>query len=51
MYGPRILAWLDSSAFLDIVVLGVVLGAALTALSIMKLYKSSRAYLHSRRAA
>jgi membrane protein YqaA with SNARE-associated domain len=51
VYGRRILAWLDSNAFLDVVVVVAFLGAALTALSIVKLYRSSRGRVRSRRAA
>jgi len=51
IYGRRILGWLDSKAFLDFVVLSVFLGAVLTALSIVKLYRSSRGPVGSRRAA
>ena len=43
--------WLDSNAFLDIIVLGALLRAALTMLSIAKLYRSSRDPARSRRAA
>jgi membrane protein YqaA with SNARE-associated domain len=51
IYGRRILGWLDSKVFLDFVVLSVFSGAVLTALSIVKLYRSSRGPVGSRRAA
>jgi membrane protein YqaA with SNARE-associated domain len=51
IYGRRVLAWLDSNVFLDVVVVVALLGAALTALSIVKLYRSSRGPIRSRRAA
>jgi membrane protein YqaA with SNARE-associated domain len=51
IYGRRILGWLDSNTFFDLVALGALLGAVLTALSIVKLYRSSRAPVRSRRAA
>jgi membrane protein YqaA with SNARE-associated domain len=51
IYGRRILAWLDSKVFLDVVVVVTLLGAAFTALSIGKLYRSSRGPIRSRRAA
>jgi membrane protein YqaA with SNARE-associated domain len=51
IYGRRILVWLDSNAFLDVIALGALLGAALTILSIAKLYRSSRGPARTRRAA
>jgi membrane protein YqaA with SNARE-associated domain len=51
IYGRRILAWLDSNVFLDVVVVVALLGAGFTALSILKLYRSSRGAIRSRRAA
>jgi membrane protein YqaA with SNARE-associated domain len=42
VYGPRLLVWIDSDAFHDVLLVASLLGVALTTLSIAKFLRSSR---------